>query len=55
MTAANEPGQGDARATGHHGGDHSAVISVEEVTRQAKELAVGASEAQVAELARNDP
>ncbi len=55
MTAANEPGPGDARATGHHGGDHGAVISVEEVTRQAKELAVGASEAQVAELARNDP
>ena len=55
MTAADEPGQGDARATGHHGGDHSAVISVEEVTRQAKEMAVGASEAQVGELARNDP
>ena len=55
MTAANEPGRGDARATGHHAGDHGAVISVEEVTRQAKELAVGASEAQVGELARNDP
>ncbi len=55
MTAADEPGQSDARATGHHGGDHGAVISVEEVTRQAKELAVGASEAQVADLARNDP
>ncbi len=55
MTASNERDQGDPRATGHHAGDHSAVISVEEVTRQAKELAVGASEAQIAELARNDP
>ncbi len=43
------------RVAGYHMGDVDTVISVEEVTRQAKELAVGASEAQVAELARNDP
>jgi branched-chain amino acid transport system ATP-binding protein len=55
MTAENQGTGGDARATGHHAGDHGAVISVEEVTRQAREMAVGVTEARVAELARNDP
>ena len=43
------------RAAGYHMGDVDTVISVEEVNRQAKELAVGASPDQIAELARNDP
>ena len=55
MMAENDQSEDAERATGHRAGDHSAVISVEEVTRQAKEMAVGASEAQVAELARNKP
>ncbi len=42
------------RAAGYHMGDVDTVISVEEVTRQAKELAVGASLDQIAALARND-
>ncbi len=55
------PESGDARdaakhhAAGYHMGDVDTVISVEEVTRQAKEMAVGASLDQVAELARNGP
>ncbi|MEE8189560.1 MAG: ABC transporter ATP-binding protein [Kiloniellales bacterium] len=53
--AENEQSDDSKRATGHHAGDHGAVISVEEITRQAREMAVGASEAQVAELARNEP
>ncbi len=55
MMAENEQSDDSKRATGHHAGDHGAVISVEEITRQAREMAVGASEAQVAELARNEP
>jgi branched-chain amino acid transport system ATP-binding protein len=43
------------RAAGYHMGDVDTVISVEEVTRQAKELAVGASLDQIAALARNEP
>ena len=43
------------RAAGYHMGDVDTVISVEEVTRQAKELAVGASLDQIASLARNEP
>jgi branched-chain amino acid transport system ATP-binding protein len=43
------------RAAGYHMGDVDTVISVEEVNRQAKELAVGASLDQIAALARNDP
>ena len=42
-----------ARATGYHGGDASAVISVEEVTRQAQAIAVGAPPEQIAALANN--
>ena len=55
MTVENERSKGHKQATGHHAGDHGAVISVEEVTRQAKEMAVGATEAQVSELAHNEP
>ncbi len=43
------------RAAGYHMGDVDTVISVEEVTRQAKELAVGANLDQIAALARNEP
>ncbi len=43
------------RAAGYHMGDVDTVISVEEINRQAKELAVGASLDQIAALARNDP
>jgi branched-chain amino acid transport system ATP-binding protein len=43
------------RAAGYHMGDVDTVISVEEVNRQAKELAVGASLDQIAALARNQP
>jgi branched-chain amino acid transport system ATP-binding protein len=43
------------RAAGYHMGDVDTVISVEEVNRQAKELAVGASLDQIAALARNEP
>ncbi len=43
------------RAAGYHMGDVDTVISVEEVTRQAKELAVGADLDQIAALARNAP
>ena len=42
-------------ATGYHGGDASAVISVEEVTRQAQAIAVGAPPEQIADLANNAP
>jgi branched-chain amino acid transport system ATP-binding protein len=55
MTAENERSKGHRQATGHNAGDHSTVISVEEVTRRAKEMAVGVTEAQVSELARNEP
>ena len=44
-----------SRATGYHSGDASAVISVEEVTRQAQAIAVGASPEQIAGLANNAP
>ena len=43
------------RATGYHGGDASAVISVEEVTRQAQAIAVGATPEQISGLANNAP
>ncbi len=55
MTAEGENGGGEGRATGYHAADASAVISVEEVTRQAQEIAVGTTPEQVAALARNDP
>ena len=43
------------RTAGYHMGDVDTVISVEEVTRRAKELAVGANLDQIAALARNEP
>jgi branched-chain amino acid transport system ATP-binding protein len=43
------------RATGYHDIDTSAVISVEEVTKQAKQLGDGVSVERVAELAKNAP
>ena len=51
-------GQGNTeqgRATGYHGSAASAVISVEEVTRQAQAIAVGAPPEQIAALAKNAP
>ncbi len=55
MTAEGENGNTEGRATGYHAVDTSSVISVEEVTRQAQEIAVGTTPEQVAALARNDP
>jgi branched-chain amino acid transport system ATP-binding protein len=43
------------RAVGHHAIDTDAVISVDEVTRQAKEMAEGVSLEKVAALANNAP
>ncbi|MFQ5618200.1 MAG: ABC transporter ATP-binding protein [Rhodospirillales bacterium] len=43
------------KARGHIGGKHDAVISVEEVTRQAQRMAEGTTVEQVAKLARNAP
>ena len=42
-----------ARATGYRGVDASAVISVEEVPRQAQAIAVGAPPEQIAALAKH--
>ncbi len=55
MTTAGESGAPASRATGHHDVDAEALISVEEVTRQAQALGTGVSNQQVAELARNEP
>ncbi|MCZ6861153.1 MAG: ABC transporter ATP-binding protein [Alphaproteobacteria bacterium] len=55
MTDESEGTKGVARTTGHHGGDNGAAISIEEVARQAKEMAVAVTEAQVSEPARNEP
>ncbi len=49
------PDAAKSRAAGYHMGDVDTVISVEEVTRQAKEMAIGASLEQIAALARNEP
>ena len=49
----NKPGGG--RATGYHAIDTAAVISVDEVTRQAEAMAEGVSLERVAELANNAP
>ena len=46
---------GNRHIAGYHMGDVDTVISVEEVTRQAKEMAVGASLEQIAALAHNEP
>ena len=56
-TPATEDGKDAAkqRAAGYHMGDVDTVISVEEVTRQAQAMAVGASLDQIATLARNEP
>ena len=43
------------RATGYHHIDTDAVISVDEVTRQAQKMAEGVSVEKVAELAKNAP
>ncbi len=55
MTADSPHDPGKRRATGPSGGDPSSVISVDEVTRQAREMAEGVSEQRVAELARDAP
>ena len=55
MAEQDANGNGNQRATGHHGGDQSAVISVEEVTRQAQAIAQGATTEQLAGLANNAP
>jgi branched-chain amino acid transport system ATP-binding protein len=55
MAPEKEKNTEQTRATGYHGGDASAVISVEEVTRQAQAIAVGASAEQIAGLAKNAP
>jgi branched-chain amino acid transport system ATP-binding protein len=56
MTNSDENAEGKpSRATGYHDIDTTSVISVEEVTRQAKELGDGVSVERVAELARNEP
>ena len=57
MASETEDGQDAAkhRAAGYHMGDVDTVISVEEITRQAKELAVGVSLDQISALARNEP
>ena len=49
----NKPGGG--RATGYHDIDTAAIISVDEVTRQAEAMAEGVSLEKVAELAHNKP
>ena len=54
MTDESEGTKGVAQTTGHHGGDNGAAISIEEVARQAKEMAVGVTEAQISELARKN-
>ncbi len=48
-------GEGVKRATGHPAGNVDSIISVEEVTRQARKLGAGATEKQIADLAGNDP
>ena len=51
----NNTNEKSGRATGYHDIDTSAVISVEEVTQQAKKLGEGVSVERVAELAANAP
>ena len=47
---------GDSSATGYHGGSVDTVISVEDVNKQAAELArKGVPASRIAELAKNDP
>ncbi len=48
-------GNGGDKAKGHHGGDAEAVISVDDVTRQAQRIAEGVTQERVAELARGAP
>jgi branched-chain amino acid transport system ATP-binding protein len=55
MAPEKEKNTEQTRATGYHGGDASAVISADEVTRQAQAIAVGASAEQIAGLAKNAP
>ncbi len=55
MAAKNGNGKKAKRAVGHHDIDTKAVISVDEVTRQAKEMAEAVPMAKVAALAKNAP
>ncbi len=55
MTSENQREQGSRKAAGHIGGNLDSVISVDEVTRQAKEMAEPVSIEKVAELARGAP
>ena len=48
-------GEGVKRATDHAAGNVDSIISVEEVTRQARQLGAGATEKQIADLAGNEP
>ncbi len=48
-------GEGVKRAAGHPAGNVDSIISVEEVTRQARKLGAGATEKQIADLAGNEP
>ena len=55
MADPGDDGPAAERAVGYHDIDTEAVISVEEVTRQAQQLGSDVTREQVADLARNDP
>ncbi|MFQ5766266.1 MAG: ATP-binding cassette domain-containing protein, partial [Rhodospirillales bacterium] len=55
MAETKEQAAAKQKARGYHGGDMDAVISVDEVTRQAQEMAEGVSLERVAELANDAP